>query len=74
MCAGVLKNADKETVMERVAHGAVLLPTGTGEETEAVPVNVFVSSFSMSYLYFHLVTAYNILGCGIGQGGLYGGV
>ncbi|KAJ6780279.1 hypothetical protein PWT90_08467 [Aphanocladium album] len=56
----LLKNADKDVVNARVASGGLMLPNGDGGEDE-VPLHVYVSSFNVSYLYFHLVTAYNIL-------------
>ncbi|OAR00163.1 hypothetical protein LLEC1_01990 [Akanthomyces lecanii] len=55
----LLKSADQDAVNTRIATGILLLPSEDGE-TE-VPLHTYVSSFNMSYLFFHLVTAYNIL-------------
>lgn len=55
----LLKNADPDAVNTRIATGTLMLPSDHGEAE--VPLHTYVSSFNMSYLFFHLVTAYNIL-------------
>ncbi|KAJ4146069.1 hypothetical protein LMH87_004899 [Akanthomyces muscarius] len=55
----LLKNADQDTVNTSIATGTLTLPLDDGEAE--VPLHTYVTSFNMSYLFFHLVTAYNIL-------------
>lgn len=55
----LLRDADPAAVSARIATGTLMLPGDDGEEE--VPLHVYVSAFNMSYQYFHMVTAYNIL-------------
>ncbi|OAA42537.1 hypothetical protein ISF_09709 [Cordyceps fumosorosea ARSEF 2679] len=69
----LLTATDKDVVNARIATGTLMPPSDDGE-TE-VSVHVYVSSFNLPYLFFHLVTIYNIPreeGVDPGQNGLYG--
>lgn len=58
----MLRAADKDVVNQRCAEGMLMLPDDDAEGGQSeVPVHVYVSSFNLTYQWFHLVKVYDLL-------------